>query len=324
MSFNRGNIMDSRLQTQTVANDFLELTVLNYGSRIMRLRYKWNLHASQDMVLNYVDSNQYLKDSFYINAFVAPHAGRIKDGTFMLRGQKVQLETNSNGNNLHSGSQSTSLVYFDLEKHHNSIISRYENDDFKIKIIYSLIDNRCDIQSKVTAKKDCLLNPTHHTYFTLGSVDIRELSIMIPSNIVFGVDETGCPSFPINTQNTVFDFNRLTSLEDLDTMSHPQFEITKHVDHPFILSDSPIILQNRLTGLICEIDTDAPVAVVYFGNYLGDTNIRPGFSDHAAIAIEAQMLPNGVNLGDKRQQIFNAYESYQNSVSYSFTPAKDE
>ena len=110
-----------RAQQQNTTNDpFQKLTIstpdgsinasyIGYGARLTNLFVPDRNGTSRDIVLGYDQGSQYLNDTqgphTYFGATVGRYAGRMKNATFTLDGQKYDISANENGglDSLHGG-----------------------------------------------------------------------------------------------------------------------------------------------------------------------------------------------------------------------------
>lgn len=310
-------IMDKKttIESATIENEQLKLTILNLGATIHELVFK-DAEKKYNVVLNYPQLENYRQDSAYLNCVVGPHAGRVKNGRYLDGGAVVQLEQNEGDNHLHGGSECLGKQYFDLTTLNQTIVATYyDKNQTKYQIEYSLNQQQVNIKMQVIPQQRMLLNLTQHTYFNLGRPAISDLKLQIDADEVYYLDQSQVPSDKKSVKNTVFDFNQAQSLANTLKQSHPQFQISKQIDHPFKINhNGKLRLYNESDGICLEVASDAPFMVVYFGNYLENNEFK--LKDHAAVAVEPQALPNGVNLDEPTQQIFDANEIFSREITY--------
>ena len=85
----------------TLKNEFLEVSVLNYGGIIQKIMMPDKNGKFENIVLGFDDIKGYEERSPHFGAIVGRTAGRIKKGELYINGTLYQLETNNCGNNLH-------------------------------------------------------------------------------------------------------------------------------------------------------------------------------------------------------------------------------
>lgn len=78
------------MQEYTIQNDYIALSVLDYGLRIKEIFLK---PIQQNAVLAYAENSEYLQDVNFLGATIGPNANRIKDGKFSITGTAVLSKT---------------------------------------------------------------------------------------------------------------------------------------------------------------------------------------------------------------------------------------
>lgn len=102
-----GSTSPFELFTIKAAN--ITATLIPYGARLTSLLVPDNNGVQQDIVVGYDDPHQYLIDSetnhTFFGAVVGRYANRIKNGSFVVDGEKYQVPENEHGglNTLHGG-----------------------------------------------------------------------------------------------------------------------------------------------------------------------------------------------------------------------------
>lgn len=85
----------------TLKNEFLEVSVLNYGGIIQKIMMPDKNGKFENIVLDFDDILGYEERSPHFGAIVGRTAGRTKRGKLFINDALYQLETNNCGNNLH-------------------------------------------------------------------------------------------------------------------------------------------------------------------------------------------------------------------------------
>ena len=76
--------------------------IINYGAILVNLFVPDASGRVEDVVLGYDNLEQYFDNGCFLGATVGPNANRIKGASFVLDGQRYQLDRNDGENNLHS------------------------------------------------------------------------------------------------------------------------------------------------------------------------------------------------------------------------------
>lgn len=315
-----------RLDVVTLETRTLRVGVLNYGARLVELSYK--VHNQWiNTILCYASLSSFLSDEAYLNAVVGPHAGRIKKGEYLDGEHWEKLDVDESGNHLHGGVSGLSAQWFSLVKEENTVVALLTTETCQYRIRYHLMDDKLDISMEAIPLVRMIINLTQHTYFTLGADSIRRLFLRVNSKNIYALDDTGVPASRFETAGTVFDFNQYKSLGQSLNEDDSQFRISKHIDHPFQIKDHCLNLYNPDNSIMLTVSFDCEFAVLYFGNYLGDSgrllDTQKPLEDFGGIAIEPQDLPNGVNLFKNHSgQIYNPGVPFERHISYQFSLSK--
>ena len=86
-----------------IANNNFTVDILNYGGIITGIWVPDKNQIFENVVLNYTNINDYIRNTPYLGAIIGRYAGRIGEGKFTIGGKIYQVAINNNGNNLHGG-----------------------------------------------------------------------------------------------------------------------------------------------------------------------------------------------------------------------------
>ena len=102
----------------------------------------------------------------------------------------------------------------------------------------------------------------------------------------------------------------------------PQIKLGFGYDHPFVLNenDRKIILKDKESGRILEVETNQEDVVVYSMNFKNDNIIYGGMEPRTRLAIcfETQAPPIGYNDVFKEKSYLKAGQIYSKSTKYTF------
>ena len=298
----------------TTANGF-SIEVLNYGAIITGIWAPDKNGLFDNVVLNYTNIHDYIKNPSYLGAVIGRYAGRIGGGEFTIDGENYQVATNNNGNSLHGGVCGLDKKFFDVEILSDGIKFLYaskENDEsfpgsiefeisYRITDIYTLSIECSGIPSTKT-----LINLTNHTYFNLSGCKTKATShqLMINSDKFCAVDTSSLfVGEVIEVDNTPFDFREFKSIDKDISSNFTQLKIVGGgYDHPFILSKNSHIsskLYDPFSGRSLEVATTSEAMVFYTGNFLEqDKNVNGSYKlqKHLGLCLETQNIPNAINV----------------------------
>lgn len=293
------------------------------GSTITSLQVKLPDHL-QETTLQYDTRKEVIDNPIFLNSVCGPHAGRIKNSTYIINDEIVDLHEAGVADLLHSGRTGLHSKVFIPSIEQNSIVMSYTDEQHtEYRCRYHLEEATLHITLEAFPLSPALINMTQHQYFNLsGESTIANHELLISADEVAMLDESGVPSASvIPVAKTVFDFNAMSRINDHLTMDHDQFRTSLHIDHPYLTNSRPVILRSQKAGLQVTIASDALVNVIYLGNAIDQSVSFKHHGQghpHLAVAIEPQDLPNDINLGTSRSQVFDQNHPFRRHISYHF------
>src|SRR5690554_4540267 len=94
-----------------------EVTITNYGAKIVSLMVPDKKGAFQDIVLGHPNIEDYLiSEEPYLGAICGRTANRIANGLFFLNGKEYELAVNNGPNSLHGGIKGFNSVVWEVKK----------------------------------------------------------------------------------------------------------------------------------------------------------------------------------------------------------------
>src|SRR5690606_2625814 len=97
-------LKENILNQVTIKNDFISLTVLDYGAIIQKLIVKNKEGKATNVVVGFEEPKKYLTDNKFLGACIGRYAGRISNGNFKLEDINYPLYA-PNGVHLHGGKE---------------------------------------------------------------------------------------------------------------------------------------------------------------------------------------------------------------------------
>ena len=226
----------------------LEMTVCNYGAKILNLLVPNQNGEKVDVLLGFSSTEEWqtLEPSF--NAVIGRFANRIKGGRFTIDGQNYQLPINCAGNTLHGGSQGFQQQIWDIVgQSAYSVSMHYRSIDgeqgfpgtLDVYVTYQITkDNTLRITYEAKTTAPTVINLTQHAYFNLEgeqSESIREHILQINAYSYTEMDDTNCPTGKLlSVQDTPMDFLLPTRVGD--RIDDTFFARTRGIDANWVLN----------------------------------------------------------------------------------------
>lgn len=304
------------IEKYCLENEHLKFEVLNYGAIITSIYFKKH---NLETVLSYDSVDDYLYDDKYLGAScVGPYAGRIKDATYKIDEQIINLDKNDEQNSLHGGYNGLHKTFFNVEVTETRAVLTCNYEELQIKIVFTLIKSMLKQEIYATTTKATVFNPTNHTYFKLENESCKEYTLNLNASDVYYVTEDSIPLKKLSLNKTPF--KSLNGSKQIKNVDDEQFNFTKYIDHPFKLRGEEITFSDT-KGHTLHINTNAPFAVVYTANYLASKRIINGVKafDYMGICIETQNLPNGVNMENEDSSILYPNQTFYLLNTYHLT-----
>ncbi|MCM4168793.1 Aldose 1-epimerase [Arenibacter antarcticus] len=294
----------------TIKNNFITLTVLDYGAIIQKLILKNKDGNDINVVVGFEEPERYLTDNKSLGACIGRYAGRISNSSFTIDGTDYPLFAH-NGVHLHGGKEGFGKKIWKIDKVHDGenpfVTLTYNSMDMEegypgnlaVTLTYKLMDSSLHIIHQATTDKATPVNLTNHSYFNLdGEVKLDHYDLRMPCSEFLELDPQLMPTGEVvSVKGTNYDF-----------LERKKIDQTRF-DTPFVL-DSSLRFNTKLSsnksGISMEVITDQPAMVVY---------TPPEF---AAICFETQNFPDAPNQPSFPNSILNPGETYHNGTEYRF------
>ncbi len=298
------------LKQITIKNEYISLTVLEYGAIIQKMMVKDKHGKEQNVVVGHENPEAYLSDQNALGACIGRYAGRISRGGFHLDGEFYPL-SNKNGVHLHGGKIGFGKKYWTLNKVHSGknpfIKLSYKSEDLEegypgnleAYVTYKLIDNSLHISHEAQTDKTTVINLTNHTYFKLDDENsVAHYNMELKSEGFLELDEqlvpTGRIKKAVDTQN--------------DFLSNKKIGSTS-LDTPFIVKphcENVVTVSSDVSGIVMKVTTNQPAVVIY----------TP--ASFPAICFETQNYPDAPNQSNFPSSILEPGELYKNESTFDF------
>ncbi|GAB6011221.1 aldose epimerase family protein [Viscerimonas tarda] len=317
-----------------------EITVTNYGAKIVSLLAADKKGNWVDVVLGHDSIAEYLKsEEPYFGAVCGRTGNRIAKGKFTLEGKEYSLAVNNGPNNLHGGLKGFNAVVWDAKQTDGQTLElTYFSKDgeegfpgnLSVKITYKLTDdNALEIAYEATTDKTTIINLTNHSYFNLsgaGDPYIGDHLVKIYSDEYLPTDDTAIPyGKPAKLAGTPMDFSDETAIGARINEPFEQLIFGKGYDHTYILNkkagDLAVVCYSPKTGIVMETYTTEPGVQMYTGNWMtGNFVAKNGqrYPERSAVCFETQHYPDSINKPEYPTVILKPSEKFESKTSYKF------
>lgn len=321
----------------------MEVTLTNYGARIVSVMVPDREGNLQDVVLGFDTIDDYVNTDNNFGATIGRYGNRIANGKITVDGVEYQLPQNNFGHTLHGGPEGYDRQVFDaVQPDSQSVVFTYLSEDgeagfpgnLNVKVTMTLTDdNAIDLQYEAETDKETVVNLTNHSYFNLsgdGNNTILDHLLMINADQFTPVDDTFMTTGEIlPVEGTPMDFRVPTAVgERIDQYEYDQLKNGDGYDHNWVLNTNGDISQvaatvySPATGIQLEVYTDEPGVQVYAGNFLDGTLTGKNGAVHTkrtAICLETQKYPDSPNKADWPSPYLKPGEKYTSRCIYKFT-----
>ncbi|PWG00166.1 aldose epimerase family protein [Levilactobacillus bambusae] len=209
----------------------LTVSAINLGATLYEILVPTPDGGTDNLVLNYPNSADYLANPFYVNMAIGRTAGRIGNGELLLNGQRYPLSTNEGSTTLHGGPNGFNSVVWEgsvtdydgqpaitFTHVQKSSVDGYPGD-LDVSITYTLDEaNTIHLYYTGTAlNQTTVFNPTQHTYFNLGhaaTIHDHLLRLDADSHLAFNAQKVPTGDL-IDVSATPFDLRSEKRLGDV-------------------------------------------------------------------------------------------------------------
>ena len=321
-----------------------EITVTNYGAKIVSLMVPDQKGQLTDVVLGHPSIDDYLtSEEPYFGAVCGRTGNRIAKGQFTLDGVSYQLAVNNGPNSLHGGIKGFNAVVWEVKRVTESSIELfYLSPDgeegypgnLAVTVIYALTgDHALDITYKAETDKATIINLTNHSYCNLsgqGDPYIGDHLLMLNADYYLPTDETAIPyGDPQPVKGTPMDFTQPFSIGERIDEDFEQLRFGNGYDHTYLLNKNAPgeysfagICESPKTGIKMEIYTTEPGLQLYTGNWMtGNFAGKQGkhYPRRSAVCFETQHYPDSINKPDYPTIILRPGELFESRTTYKFS-----
>lgn len=320
-------------------NDVLDVSLSDYGARLIRVRAPDRSGLREDVVLGFDTLEGYIRDISYMGAIVGRFANRIANGAFELDGEKyaIQLEPGMK-HALHGGAEG-----FDRRLWTPQVIpagvrmqltSPHDDMGFpgkmEVEVRYVLYGSELHIILEAVTDKATVVNLTNHAYFNLRGNDHSDIlshEIRIFANTFIPIDSEAIPTGKISTvQGTPLDLRRSKRIGDQINSSDGQIELGEGFNHNFVLDgvESKVRpaaeVHEPVSGRTLLVETSQPGLQFYSGNALNGIKGRHGkpYTRHTGFCLETQHFPDSPHHPHFPSTVLHVGERFFSKTIYRF------
>lgn len=320
----------------------MEVEVSDFGASILAIRIPDDMGEKRDVLLGYDTLEEYYDNACGFGAYIGRNANRIGNAEVTIDGVSYQLEANSHGNNLHSGSNRSHYQFY------NTIFGGEPDGDYvefsrtsphleqgfpgnlQQIIRYTLTEkNELRISYCMKSDKATVINPTNHSYFNLGghdSGDVLGHVMEVYSDSFLLTDANLLPTGEIaSVEDTPMDFRKAHTVGERIGEDYEPLKLAGGYDHNYILpNDKKLKKVAKIvcpeTGITMEVETDRCGMQVYSGNFLNGKHGKDGavYRKRAGICFETQFYPNSCKQPGFPSCIFKGGEEMKSTTVYRF------
>ena len=321
----------------------MEVTVTNYGGRIVSVMVPDKEGNMQDVVLGYDSIADYMAVNNDFGATIGRYANRIANGKVTIEGVEYDLPTNNFGHTLHGGPNGfQKQIFKGLQPDSQSVVLTYLSVDgeenfpgnLNVKVTMTLTDdNAIDIAYEAETDKETVVNLTNHSYFNLSgdpSQTILDHMLTIHADEYTPVDRTFMTTGAIEkVEGTPMDFRTEMAIgEKIDQYDFEQLKNGDGYDHNWVLNTKGDVsmvaasVWSPVTGIRLDVYTNEPGIQIYSGNFLdGTATGKKGitYQKRAAVCLETQKYPDTPNKPDWPSAYLKPGEKYSSRCIYQFS-----
>ncbi len=321
----------------------MEVTVTNYGGRIVSVMVPDKEGNMQDVVLGYDSIADYMAVNNDFGATIGRYANRIANGKVTIEGVEYDLPTNNFGHTLHGGPNGfQKQIFKGMQPDSQSVVLTYLSVDgeenfpgnLNVKVTMTLTDdNAIDIAYEAETDKETVVNLTNHSYFNLSgdpSQTILDHMLTIHADEYTPVDRTFMTTGAIEkVEGTPMDFRTAMAIgEKIDQYDFEQLKNGDGYDHNWVLNTKGDVsmvaasVWSPVTGIRLDVYTNEPGIQIYSGNFLdGTATGKKGitYQKRAAVCLETQKYPDTPNKPDWPSAYLKPGEKYTSRCIYKFS-----
>lgn len=293
----------------------MEVCVTDYGARILSIMVPDRRGRMTNVVVGFDNIADYLAKPVSHGAVIGRYANRIADASFVLDGQRYDLDRNSGQNCIHGGTKSWKVQMFSARQPYSStLVLTIDSPDREMgfpgnvhaEVTYKVTeDNALDISYTATTDKPTVLNLTSHSFFNLSGkrdYEIWDHVLYVDADRYTPVNEGKVPTGEIlPARDGGIDY----------TVPRPpdrEFDINMVLNHPGDTNVVAASLYAPDTGIRMDVYTDQPGMVTYVKG--------------TSVCLETQNFPDSPNQPAFPSSVLRPGETYRHRCIYRFSTGR--
>ncbi|MBQ9081619.1 MAG: galactose mutarotase [Clostridia bacterium] len=317
----------------------MRLTLTSCGAGIREIKVPDKFGNVKTVTLAPKDDSKY--QSAYHGKTIGRTAGRIENATFSIDGKVARLQKNNfDTDNLHGGEgvyakpfdytvkqreeyTDVSFTYFSPDGEHGYF------GNVTITVTYRVYEkeNKFRIFFDGETDRKTLLNLTNHVYLNVSgdlSEKVTEQTMYLNASRYGEVNERLIVR-KIAEVSDEFNFTTPRKIgERIEDASVQRY--TKGYDHVFFLNESGLhtlacSLSSQKSGILLEVRTTYPCAVVYTNNFpleLSEVGAEKQDEKYLAVCFECQYHPDGIHQMSENCGVFTPEKGYHEETEFTF------
>jgi aldose 1-epimerase len=323
----------------TLENESLRVRITDCGGCIASLEAPRRGGAREHVALGFNQVADYINAGQAFGALLGRSSSWIRNGCFILDGQRYDLVKNEGEHTLHGGAGFHEVFWtvseFDARHLLLSHVSADGDQGFpgelSVNATYRLDGATLWLEFEAQTNKPTVVSLSAHSYFNLagpGSGDVLDHEFQIAANTYLPIDVQQIPTGEHRpVEGTPFDFRRATTAASRIRQPDSQLLYGRGYNHYFILDECingeprfAASARDPRSGLTLDILTTQPGIQFYTANNLNGSIAGRGgiYRQCAGFCFEPQGFPNAPNEKDFPSTVLRPGKTYRESIGYAF------
>ena len=232
----------------------MRVRFIGYGGAIVSIHVPDRQGALGDVVLGFDSVGAYMADDRYIGTIIGRYANRIRNGQFVLDGERHDVSRNEGSNHLHGGHGGFHHRWWSIARFEQGAAVgatlRYRSPDgeggfpgtVSVRVTYTLTDDGLLlVDYSATTDRATPITLTQHSYFNLAGHDagnVLDHELTIAAARFTPVDTVLLPTGELRSvDGTPFDFTSARTIGSRLDLMDMQLRRARGYDHNFALAD---------------------------------------------------------------------------------------
>ena len=293
----------------------MEVCVTDYGARILSIMVPDRRGRMTNVIVGFDNIAEYLAKPVSHGAVIGRFANRIGNASFVLDGQRYELDRNSGQNCIHGGAKGWRMQVFSAHQPDSStLVLAIDSPDGEMgfpgnvhaEVTYKVTeDNALDISYKAVTDKPTVLNLTSHSFFNLSGkrdYEIWDHVLYVDADRYTPVNDAKVPTGELLPAGNVGIGYKVPRPPDRE------FDINMVLDHPGDTSIIAASLYAPDTGIRMDVYTDQPGIVTYVKS--------------TSVCLETQNFPDSPNQPAFPSSVLRPGETYRHRCIYRFSTGR--